>query len=114
VPSYSPVFSQGFIYWSDSTPNDAFEVPAGFTAVVRDFTAVTLLGDVLIGMFVQQSASAPSIPIAYSSVLGAAQSYQWQGRVVVDAGGFVTIAGAALGYELGVYVGGYLLRNVLT
>jgi hypothetical protein len=106
-----PVYSSPFINWSDAAPNATFEVPSGFTAVVREFDACTVLGDVLIGLYIADSVDASAVYIHYGSVLGAAQSDQWQGRVVVPENGIIGIVGAALGYELGVYVGGYLLTN---
>lgn len=114
MASYSPIFSQGFIYFTDSTPNTSFEVPDGFTAVVRDVNAATSLGGVVMGVYVKLSEAAPAVIFAYSTALGEFATYQWQGRVVCPAGGIIGLDGAAVGYGLGVYVGGYLLRNTLS
>jgi hypothetical protein len=61
VPSYSPVFSAAFIQYTSATPNSTFEVPAGFTAVVRQVTAYQDIGGYDLGVFLQDSDIAPTL-----------------------------------------------------
>jgi hypothetical protein len=109
MAGYSRVYSQGFIYWADETPNTLFEVPADQTAIVRDCNVCTIAGGVLVELFVAASAEAIEVPVWYSQVLGVHASDQFSGRIVVPGGGYIGINGAEVGLGVGVYVGGYLL-----
>lgn len=114
MPSYSPVYSVPFIIYTPSTPNNTFEVPDGFTAVVRDMEAALDIGEAVIQLGFQLSGIAP---VCYPVILQPEGIYgyqQWQGRIVVPAGGFVEFSASSLGDSPYIYVGGYLLRNVLT
>jgi hypothetical protein len=114
VPSYSPVFSQGFIYLTASTPNTSFLVPEGYTAVIRQATATTVAGAAVIYFQLQNSGIAPLITWAIATITGALENWQWQGRVVVPGGGYIQVDDNYLGTQDQVYVGGYLLRDNLT
>lgn len=107
-----PVFSQGFIYYTDAAPNSDYEVPEGFTAVVRDFTVFSSLAAVDAYLIVQNNATAPQVGIASIESVGVLKSDQWQGRCVVPAGGFITISLSGVSSGTSVYVGGYLLRAI--
>jgi hypothetical protein len=112
VANYSPVFSAAFIVQQPSASNTHFEVPPGFTAVVRDFTVACLYGGTLTSLYIQDSSVAPAVTIAYLEVAGVGQSAQWQGRIVVPENGFISVYIADLSSGANTYVGGYLLRNV--
>lgn len=114
MPSYSPVFSSGLIYYTGATPNTAFEVPAGFTAVVRDVSVYSGVGEVNLSLYVQLSDADPAVYVIGLNTTGANVSAHWEGRIVVGAGGTITIDIGELGYYDGAYVGGYLLRNSLS
>jgi hypothetical protein len=114
VPSYSPVFSQGFIYYTDSSPNTAFQVPEGFTAVVRECDVLTTAGDTWASFNVQASDIAPVVGFALLNAVGLANSQHWEGRVVCPGGGTISIYQNTLGVGANIYVGGYLLRNTLS
>lgn len=114
MASYSPVFSQGFIYYTSAAPNTDFLVPAGFTAVIRDAIITQTIGGYLCYLFVGESESAPLLTVWSSEADGANLSNQWTGRVVVNEGGLIRIGVSALGSSPSMYVGGYLLRNTLT
>jgi hypothetical protein len=114
VPSYSPVFSSQFILYTDPAPNTEFDVPSGFTAVIRDFTFYTSVGDTVSQLAIQDSGSAPQVVCAQLSGTGVNSYAQWQGRVVVPAGGIITLYPGEVGFDQQMYVGGYLLRNTLT
>lgn len=105
------IYSQGFVYYVDSSPNTDFEVPAGFTAVVREFDCTVGLASSVFSLNVQQSATAPAIGIVIFHLLGELQSGQWTGRVVVNEGGFISLFQQTLGVDATAYIGGYLLRN---
>lgn len=106
-----PVYSQGFIYYSDATPNTSFEVPAGFTAVIRDFTLWTNLGASQAQIDIQNDEEAPIVRCAYLYTVGVTSYAQWTGRVVVPAMGLITLSINSADLESSMYVGGYLLRN---
>lgn len=114
MPSYSPVFSQDFINYTPETPNTSFEVPEGFTAVVRDCTYATYVGVGWAFIGKQSSVDAPTVWFASLAVDVVYNFSQWQGRVVVEQGGYISLNITQLADDGCVYVGGYLLRNTLT
>jgi hypothetical protein len=114
VASYSPVFSSQFILHNESVPNDSFEVPAGFTAVIREVDLYSVAGESTLYLFIKNSDAAPGVTFTTLTVAGINQTAQWTGRVVVPAGGSIVAETASLGTEDQFYVGGYLLRNTLT
>jgi len=114
VPSYSPVFSQGFIYYTPDTPNIAFEVPEGFTAVLRDASYYDSVGAGFAAINVQTAVDVPWVTVIALNVLGVNQCETWSGRVVIPGGGVINLYTGSLGSGPEVYVGGYLLRNSLT
>jgi hypothetical protein len=114
VPSYSPVFSQPFVQYTASTPNPSFEVPAGFTAVVRQISCSQEITDWLLNVSIQDSEAAPAMVIFSEHQAGIETYVAGQGRWVVPEGGIISIYLSSLGEVPAVYVGGYLLRNTLT
>lgn len=114
MPSYSPVFSAAFIEYTESTPNLTFEVPEGFTAVIRQVATVQTTGAYAFGLYIQNSDEAPALQVIADSSAGVYNTYQWQGRIVCPGGGIITAYVNNILDELQVYVGGYLLRNALT
>lgn len=110
--AYSAVYSQQFIVRWGGDPLPAYEVPAGFTAVIRDFSFYSGAAGDIMRLYIQNSAAAPQVVAAMLEGTGAPEYQQWQGRVVVPAGGFISLAESVVGDEADVYVGGYLLRNV--
>lgn len=114
MPSYSPVFSSQFIVYSDSTPNSSFIVPAGFTAVIRDMTGYANVSATLLHLLIGDSSLAPAVTVASIELAGVGTYGQWTGRVVVPEDGIIEIYSGSLVSGLQVYVGGYLLRNVIS
>ena len=110
---YNPVYSQGFIYFIDATPTTTFDVPEQNTADIRQFLVTTEGAIGSVALQVANGPGAPYITCVYLGVTGALQSASWEGRIVVPGGGSINIIGAALGLTLCVYVGGYLLTNVV-
>lgn len=113
MASYSPVYSAAFIEYSAATPNESFDVPAGFTAVIREFTTYDEAGGFITWCYIQNSAAAPGFVVASLQGVGVAQYDHWQGRIVVPGGGIISINASVLGNDGQIYVGGYLIRNVL-
>lgn len=107
----NPVFSQGFIYYTGDGSPTSFEVPEGFTAVVRQCAATILVGASSVYFRVQESDEAPILTFAVAYEIGALQSWALECRVVCNAGGLITIFDSSEGTPSEVYVGGYLLRN---
>lgn len=114
MPSYSPVFSVQFIVYTPAAPNESYEVPAGFTAVIREVDLYQEAGASTVVVSAQDSDSAPVATFAALSLTGTIDSDQWTGRVVVPAGGIISIYPVSIGTGATVYVGGYLLRNNLS
>jgi hypothetical protein len=114
VPSYSPVFSAQFIAYTNDSPNAQFEVPEGFTAVVRDITLWVSAGGRYATVGFQNSSIAPTVWFAWLQQETLGGSSQWTGRVVVPGGGFINLDTDGITLSDAVYVGGYLLRNNLT
>jgi len=112
--SYSPVFSAQFIVYTASTPNSTFVVPDGFTAVMRDASVVQDVGGYAWELNFANSEEAPVCAVDYASSLGVFEVHQWQGRVVVPAGGVIGVVFSTVGPTPSCYVGGYLLRNVVS
>lgn len=114
MPSYSPVFSQDFINYNESDGDMAFEVPAGFTAVVRHADFSVEAGGSVFSLTKQNSGAAPTVQFFVATLVGLLEHQQWDGRVVIPEGGILTLYQATLGVAAQVYAGGYLLRNTLT
>lgn len=114
MPSYSPVYSQAFIQYTSATPNSSFDVPDGFTAVVRQVVAYQDIGGYALGVFLKDSEAAPSLQFVSFSDVAIATCTYWSGRIVVPGGGEIFILWSELGATPQFYVGGYLLRNALT
>lgn len=108
--AYSPVFSQGFLYYTEATPNDNFEVPPGFVAVIREFDMMVNIAAADAALRIQNSAAAPLINVVYLEVAAILGSAQWRGRIVVPSGGFISLFQFKFGAGMSMYVGGYLLR----
>lgn len=113
MPSYSPVFSAAFIEYTAEAPNTEFEVPAGFTAVVRYASTFQEVGTYEWFLSIQSSLAAPTLTIYSNTEVGAFVTDKWEGRVVVSEGGIISVASTDYGSSLCIYVGGYLLRNNL-
>lgn len=114
MPSYSPVFSQGFIYYIEATPDAEFDVPLGYTAVVRDISASVSAGATYFAVYGRNGPDAPEYQFYVNELLGTLETSHWEGRVVVPGGGRIRVYQYTLGVDGAVYVGGYLLRNSLS
>lgn len=106
-----PVYSQQFIVYTSSAPNQSYLVPENFVAVVRDITLWDPAAGILLQVSLQNSDAAPAIVFANLSGAGVPTYEQWQGRVVCPAGGTISFATESLGADSQVYVGGYLLAE---
>lgn len=110
---YSPVFSAPFIYYTDSTPNTEFEVPAGFTAVVRQITAVCEAGGLALTASIQDAGVGPPIVFFAKSVFGVFEYVAQELRVVAPENSLIELSLSSEALATAVYVGGYLLQNTL-
>jgi hypothetical protein len=113
--AYSPVYSAPFVLGntSDGTPPN-FLVPTGFTAVIREIDLYTEAGGskLQVGMY---GAGADSVVyFAVLEAIGLNTTTQWRGHVVALADYTITPYVGGLSTNDCVYIGGYLLRNVLT
>lgn len=114
MPSYSPVYSQGFIYYTETTPNTLFDVPEGFTAVVRQWSCYLEAGGVVAQVQGANGPGAPYYVLDTQEAVGLVQQLQGRGHWVVPGGGSIQFYSPSLGSGVSAYVGGYLLRNTLT
>jgi hypothetical protein len=108
---FSPVYSQPFIQYTTSTPNAQFEVPVGFTAIVRQITVIQNIGAYTATVYIQDSLAAPAITIAQQAGIGVDTIWDQQGRWVCPGGGYITLGLSTVGGSTSAYVGGYLLQN---
>lgn len=113
MAGYSPVYSQQFILYTPDTTNTSFEVPSGFTAVVRQITYGSYLGEGWAFMGVQNSAEADTCWFASLAINVVYGFSEWFGHVVCAEGGFISLNISQLADDGCVYCGGYLLRNQL-
>lgn len=114
MPSYSPVFSVPFIINNNLAPNTSFEVPTGYTAVIRQITCAQNVGDFIFYLTIQDSEAAPSVTVVLLQSLDVINYADWTGRIVVVEGGIMNIGYTVVGDDFSAYVGGYLLRNTLS
>lgn len=106
-----PVYSAQFILASDVSALPSFEVPDGYTAVIRDFTLYSSLGAAGAYLIIQNTVSAPQIVVAVIKLTGVEESGLFQGRIVVPEHGIISLETDTLGSGAEIYVGGYLLLN---
>lgn len=114
MPSYSPVYSAQFIVYTTDTPNEVYDVPVGFTAVVRQVTMFQDIGGYTFFAGFTNAVGAPGCAFVGLGGFTEFVSQSWEGRVVVPGGGQIYIGISELGSAPAAYVGGYLLRNELT
>lgn len=111
--AYSPVYSAAFVEYTESTPNNSFDVPDGFTAVIRYLSCYQEIGAYGLLGYVANSEAAPALIFAANASILSGELYQWAGRVVVPGGGVITIDLSTIGDGVSIYCGGYLLQNVI-
>jgi len=112
--AYSPVYSVPLILYAAATPNESFEVPSGFTVVVRDIELYTGVGDSLLTVALWAPGAPAYINFAALNAVGINSSAQWRGHVALPEGYTVGLDISEIGAGDTAYVGGYLLRNILT
>ena len=109
--AYSPVYSAQFILYSASSPNEQFQVPAGYTAVVRQISYFVEASASFFSVNVANSSIAPETAIDGRTITGLLTSEHVSGHWVVPGGGFIVLYVQDVGSQPTVYVGGYLLTN---
>lgn len=114
MPSYSPVYSVPFVYYTDTYPNTEFEVPAGYTAVVRQWSAYLEAGGVVVQIQLFNADGALATVFDTQTAEGIVQQLQGRGHWVAPAGYVIKFYSPSIGSGVAGYVGGYLLRNTLT
>lgn len=114
MPSYSPVYSAQFIIYTPSTPNTTFDVPEGYTAVIRQVTVVQDIGAYALYVYIQNSPEAPGLQVVSIAGADAYTNYSEETRIVVPGGGTISVDLVDAGTSFNVYVGGYLLQNTLS
>jgi len=105
------VYSVGFVEYTHDTPNASYDVPDGFTAVIRQISGTQEVGTYDLAVIIQNSEAAPGLTIWQQTGIGALTYVAAEGRWVVPGGGIITIDASAVGSTPSFYVGGYLLRN---
>lgn len=105
------VYSSQFIVYTTSEPNTQFDVPEGFTAVIRQFMGYVEAGLGGVLLYIQNSPEAAGCGVAYHNLAGVTASFSDEMRVIVPEGGVITFDVFEEGENVSGYVGGYLLRN---
>jgi hypothetical protein len=107
------VYSTPFIEYTPETPNDQYEVPEGYVAVIRQISVTQ--ADLACGwwVYIQNSPEAPGVNIATGELTGFFNYGSAQGRWVCPGGGIITANLQTLGSEPNFYVGGYLLEGTI-
>lgn len=105
----SPVYSQAFILYTASTPNNSFEVPGGYTAVIRQISVASDISAWYTEVFIQDSMEAPALSIWLAYQAGTANYVSTEGRWVCPPGGIISLIMSDFGSVPSCYVGGYLL-----
>lgn len=106
-----PVYSSQFVVYTPSTPNESFQVPAGFTADVRQGIITQDIGGYDWNLYFQNSPEAPACFFSAITDIGINNSASWQGRVIVPEGGIIAMQVSTVGSGCWGYVGGYLFTN---
>lgn len=104
-----PVYSEQFIVYTDAAPITEFEVPTGYTAVIRQITGLVTESLTYLQVGIQDDPSAPVCYVWSWEAVGLLVSTTWEGRVVVPALGIISLNLGSLESGTSVYVGGYLL-----
>jgi len=112
--AFSPVYSVPLIIYTEATPNESFDVPSGYTIVVREIDYYCALGGGSMAASIELAGSGAPCTFAALNVSGINASGQWTGRVPLTEGGTLAIDVTHLGTGDSIYVGGYLLQNTLT
>jgi hypothetical protein len=112
--SYSPVYSAAFVEYTDASPNTSFEVPSGYTAIVRQFSVYAELAAVNVQLASQDSETGTYVVLAAAVLASFPAQQQLYGRWVVPEGLTIALLGGEVGTGLNVYIGGYLLTNVVS
>lgn len=110
----NPVWSSPFIQYTSETPNTQYEVPAGFTAIIRQISGYQSAGGFVMYVIIQDSSAAPGLFIWSGGQAGVANYVGVEGRWVVPEGGIITAEFSELFDSPCMYVGGYLIRNSAT
>jgi hypothetical protein len=105
------VYSTPFIQYTSATPNNQYEVPLGYVAIVRQITVQQNEGAYSFFAYTQDSPEAPGLVFAADESAGFYNYAAWEGRVVVPGGGIITIETSTVFSSLNSYVGGYLLND---
>lgn len=105
------VYSQAFIEYTHETPNNVFDVPEGFTAVIRQISTFQEIGGYSFQVVIQNSDEAPGLYIWSITGVSALESQATEGRWVVPSEGVIQVLASTVGSTPSFYVGGYLLRN---
>lgn len=105
------VYSTPFIQYTDATPNDAYQVPPNFTAVIRQISVLQTAGAFSWFVYIGDSSEAVGLKIASGESAGFYNSDAAEGRWVVPENGYITINVSTVLSGLNLYVGGYLLNG---
>lgn len=112
--SYSPVYSVPFIIYAPGAPNNSFEVPSGYTAVVREFDLYTELGGTQATCQLYNTVAPVYVNFAALLAVGAVTTAQWRGHVAVPGGYIIALNVDGLSTGDSAFVGGYLLQNTIS
>lgn len=111
--AYSPVYSAPFILYTPETPNTEFLVPEGYTAVIRQISATQDVVGFQLQVIINNVVAGAPVFICNAVSDGLYNEVQRQGHWVAPSGYLISMGLSSIGSGVSVYVGGYLLTNVV-
>lgn len=106
-----PVYSVPFILFTQVDQNTQFDVPPGYTAVIRQYSVWQDVGGWEFVLNIGLSSISYPVSIVGRNQTGVDTYVAGEGRWAVPGGGYIEIYVSHLGTSVAIYVGGYLLRD---
>lgn len=107
----APVYSVPFVQFAPGTENESFEVPSGFTAVVRQISISVTVASGIFAVNVRDSPDAPDFAIHQTSLTDVYSTQHTEGRWVCPETGIISFYQSDVDVDVYCYIGGYLLGN---
>jgi hypothetical protein len=107
----APVYSVPLVQSAPGAVNLSFEIPEGYTAVIRQISLSVTVATGIIAVNIQDSDEAPQIAIHQTAFTDVYASQHTEGRWVVPENGIISIYIESEGVDVYAYIGGYLLGN---
>lgn len=106
-----PVYSVPLLLYTSETPTDEFEVPDGFSVVIRQVVVYSQLGEETIFLGFYTAGASFNVGVYSKTAYGVNACDYWEGRVVVPENSTIDLIVSSFSTYSSIYVGGYLLNN---